>query len=314
MSSIPLTLTDKNGAVLTLTLRPQDVRLLEDGVPQEIVDVTQRADVPRWIILGLDTSVSQEHFLPIAKDAARRLADTVLRPDKDQGAVYSFSDSAVLRQKLTGEFQLVRDALEKLRVEIPSGYVGGGLIIGRPPAAVVGKPIPGSTSLWSSMAVINEQVFTSSGSHAIRAIVIMTDGQDTSSQIKKSEAIKRLIKDGVAVYAIGLGDEKYFDGIDKSALRSLAERTGGLAFFPKKDEEILTALTHIGRALHGQHFIGYKSSRTNPSATFHELKVEIVNPALRKQGIRLAYPQGYFMPHPNSVQTDTGVRVKSAQD
>jgi VWFA-related protein len=295
LKRIPLTLTDKNGMVLTMTLRPQDIRLLEDGAPQEIVELAQRADVPRWIMLGLDTSISQEEFFPMARDAARRLVEIALRPDKDQAAVYSFSETAVLRQKLTGEFQLVRDALEKLKVEIPKGYLGQ-IVIGRPPAAVSGKPVPGSTSLWGGMAAINEQVFAPSGLNALCAIVLFTDGQDTSSQIKKNEAVNRLIRDGVAVYAIGIGDEKYFAGIDKDALRSVAERTGGLAFFPRKDEELLTALTGIGRALHGQYFISYKSSRPKPSATFHELKVEIVNPALRRQGIRLTYPRKYFMP------------------
>lgn len=299
---IPLTVTDRSGAVLTTTLRPQDVRLIEDGVTQEIAELTQRADAPRWIMLGLDTSISQEAVLPAAKEAARRFVDTVLRPNQDRAAVYSFSGGAVLRQPLTSELQLVRAALAKLRVEQPSGYIGS-IVIGRPRPAVPGAPpLPGSTSLWGGMATINEQVFASSGTDALRAVVILTDGQDTSSEIKKSEAIKRLLRSGVIVYAIGLGDDKYFEGVDKDALRSLAGQTGGLAFFPRRDEELIAAIEQIRLGLHGQHFISYRPSRKNSNAAFHKLKIEIVNPALRKQGLRLAYPQGYFNADANAAQ------------
>jgi VWFA-related protein len=294
LTSIPLTLTDKNGAPLALMLRPQDVRVLEDGEPQEIVELAQRADAPRWVVLGLDTSISQEYVLPLAKEAARHLLERALRPDKDRAAIYSFSRSAEVRQSLTGEFGLVLAALDRLRVEIPPGNFGGLIIMTRPPAAAVGQPVAGSTSLWGGIAEVNEQVFPASDPAAFRAIVILTDGQDTSSQIKKDEAIKRLLKNGVAVYAIGLGDVKSFGEVDKSALRSLAERTGGLAFFPRQREELLTALTRIERGLYGQHFISYRPPRKHPPATFHELKIEIVNPALRKQGVRLAYPRGRF--------------------
>ncbi|HZG50846.1 MAG TPA: hypothetical protein VEZ40_01810, partial [Pyrinomonadaceae bacterium] len=173
LTSIPLTLTDKNGEPLALTLRPQDVRLLEDGEPQEIVELAQRADAPRWVVLGLDTSISQEYVLPVAKEAARHLLERALRPDKDRAAIFSFSHGAEVRQSLTGEFRLVRDALDRLKVEIPPGYPGGFIIGTRPPAAAaVGQPVAGSTSLWDGIAAANEQVFTTSDPAALRAIVI----------------------------------------------------------------------------------------------------------------------------------------------
>ncbi|HZG53450.1 MAG TPA: hypothetical protein VEZ40_15065, partial [Pyrinomonadaceae bacterium] len=142
---------------------------------------------------------------------------------------------------------------------------------------------------------------------------LLTDGQDTSSRIKKDEAIKRLLKNGVAVYAVGLGDVKSFGEVDKSALRSLAERTGGLAFFPRQREELLTALTRIERGLYGQRFISYKPAPKHPQATFHELKIEIVNPALRRQGVRLAYPRGRFATRAHAARAGASIKTHGAR-
>ena len=75
--------------------------------------------------------------------------------------------------------------------------------------------------------MVSEELFSQIASGKRRAIILITDGADTSSRLKTDEAIKRAISADVAVYAVGIGDEVNFEGIKKSSLKKIAERTGG---------------------------------------------------------------------------------------
>jgi VWFA-related protein len=124
-------------------------------------------------------------------------------------------------------------------------------------------------------------------------VVIFTDGQDTSSKLTLDEAARIALKSGVVVYSIGLGDP-YYGGINEGLLRKISERTSGRAFFPEKVTEIQSAFAQIGEELLSQYLISYSSSNTKMDDKMRKIKIEIVNPELRKQGLQLSYQQGYF--------------------
>jgi len=126
-----------------------------------------------------------------------------------------------------------------------------------------------------------------------RAIILLTDGWDTTSRLLRSEAIDRALESETVIYAIGIGDSKQ-DGVNRDALRALAEHTGGRAFFPKKDTDLKTAFAEIEQELRTQYLIAYSSSNKNRDGAFRQLKIEIVNPDLRKDDLKLRYRPGYF--------------------
>ena len=103
-----------------------------------------------------------------------------------------------------------------------------------------------------------------------------------------SAAIDRTVRDDVAIYGIGIGDDSMY-GLNKDGLRKLSERTGGRAFFPKKLTELTDIFAEIGQELRTQYLISFSSSgRTGASA---KIKIEIVNPELRKSDVQLFYQQ-----------------------
>jgi VWFA-related protein len=126
-----------------------------------------------------------------------------------------------------------------------------------------------------------------------RVIVLFTDGHDTSSTLTLDKAAKIALKSGVVVYSIGLGDD-YYGGTNKEVLRKISERTSGRAFFPKKMTDLKAAFAEIEEELRSQYLISYSSSNRKTDDRMRKIKIEIVNPELRKGSLQLSYQQGYF--------------------
>src|SRR5215213_1784328 len=123
LTNILFTAVDKSKRFIT-TLRQEDVTVTEDGQPQEIFTFARQTDLPLSLAILIDTSISEERTLPIEKAAAASFVDAVLRPDKDEVAVISFTGDSTLEQNLTGNVSRLRRALERVEFVPPSGYIG----------------------------------------------------------------------------------------------------------------------------------------------------------------------------------------------
>src|SRR5437868_4977931 len=133
LTNILFTAVDKQKRFIT-SIKQEDIRVTEDGQPQEIFTFTRQTDLPLSIAILVDTSISEDRTLPIEKSAASSFVDAVLRPDKDEAAVISFTGEATLEQGLTGSASRVRRALDGVQFVPPSGYIGGGMTApGTPP-------------------------------------------------------------------------------------------------------------------------------------------------------------------------------------
>jgi VWFA-related protein len=125
-----------------------------------------------------------------------------------------------------------------------------------------------------------------------RAIILLTDGGNSSSRLTTEDAIQQSIASDTVIFAIGIGDKKY--GINKEALRKVSEPTGGRAFFPKKSDDLHEVFTEIEQELRSQYLVAYASSNKTRDGAFRNMKIEITNPELTKQGLKLRYRPGYF--------------------
>ncbi|MDX6272294.1 MAG: hypothetical protein QOD28_3517, partial [Acidobacteriota bacterium] len=132
LTNVIFTAVDKNKRFVT-NLKQEDIRVLEDGVPQQIFTFQPQIDLPLTLALVIDTSISQERTLPEEKAAARAFVDAVMRPSKDEVAVLSFTGDSTLEQGLTGSPVRVRGAIERVEFVPPSGYVGRGVVVGGTP-------------------------------------------------------------------------------------------------------------------------------------------------------------------------------------
>ncbi|HEX8458077.1 MAG TPA: VWA domain-containing protein [Pyrinomonadaceae bacterium] len=301
LTNVIFTAVDKNKRFVT-NLKQEDIRVLEDGVPQQIFTFQQQIDLPLSLAIVIDTSISQERTLPEEKAAARAFVDAVMRPSKDEVAVLSFTGDSTLEQGLTGNPVRVRSAIERVEFVPPSGYIGRGVTVGgTPPISGDNQSTAGSTAIWDAVYATCHEVMTETSDKTRRAVVLLTDGDDTSSSLKLDEAVSEALKTETLVFAIGIGDSFGYTGVDEGSLRKITERTGGRAYFPRSEEDLRNAFAQIQRELREQFLVAYSPTNKRRDGTYRKLQIEIINPELRKQNVKLSYRQGYF------AKSDTAV-------
>src|SRR5713226_5759389 len=284
------------------TLKREDIRVLEDGVPQEIFTYQQNVDLPLSLAILIDTSGSEERTLPEEKAAARSFLETVVRPDKDEAAVVSFTGEVTLEQGLTGNVARLRRAIDQVEFVAPAGYIGGGVVVGgTPPISGTQQTLAGSTAIWDAIWATSNELLSDAAEHTRRAIILLTDGDDTISQVHMQDAINRALKADALIYAIGIGDRYQF-GINEGALKKITEGTGGRAYFPRNERELRDSFAQIQNDLREQYLVAYSSSNKSRDGLYRHVAIEIVNPETRKENLRLNYRPGYFAKSPDSAQ------------
>jgi VWFA-related protein len=293
LTNVLFTAVDKNKRFVT-SLKQEDIRVLEDGVAQQVFTFQRETDRPLSLAILIDTSASQERTLPEEKSAAQRFVDTVIRQQKDEVAVLTFTGDATLEQGLTGSVARIRRAIDRVEFTPPSGYVGGGVLVGTPPISGDNQARAASTAIWDAIWVTSREVLGESSDKTRRAIILLSDGVDTSSRLKMSEAVDSALKADAIIYAVGIGDSFSFDGVDEGSMRKIAERTGGRAYFPRNEDDLRVAFAQIQEELRSQYLIAYSPSNKSKDGSFRKVQIEVANPELKKQGLRLTYRQGYF--------------------
>lgn len=293
LTNVLFTATDKNRRFVT-TLHREDIRISEDGQPQEVFTFQTQADLPLTLAILIDTSASQERTLPDEKAAARAFIDAIIRQGKDEAAVVSFTGDSTLEQSLTGNVSRLRQAVDRIYFAPPSGYVGGGVVVGTPPISGTNQSTAGSTAIWDAIWVTSDEILSNAADNTRRAIILVTDGVNTSGRKDMSDAIDRAIKADALIFAIGIGDNYGYKGVDEGSLRKVAERTGGRAYFPRDEQDLGRAFAQIERELREQYLIAYSSTNKKRDGTFRHVKIELVNPELRNLKVSLNYRQGYF--------------------
>ena len=275
-------------------LKKEDIRVFEDGQPQEIFTFQQNTDFPLSIAILIDTSQSEERTLPDEKSAARAFLEAVMRPTRDEAAIVSFTGDVTLEQGFTGNLERLRRAIDRVEFVPPSGYIGGGVVVGTtPPISDQNQMMAGSTALWDAVWASSNELLSISAENTRRAIILLTDGVDTISQVKMHEAIERAQKADALIYAIGIGDS-YQGGVDNGSLKKIAEKTGGRAFFPHNESELRTAFDQIQRDLREQYLVAYSPSNKARDGSYRMIRIDVVDPELRKQTVKLTYRPGYF--------------------
>lgn len=295
---------DKSRRFLT-TLKQEDVRVLEDGVPQQVFTFQQQTDLPLTLAILMDKSLSQAATLDEQRLAANEFISSVLRPNKDEAAVVAFAGEAELEQGLTGNTRLIRRAVENIKYVPPTGYgMDGFPLPGTPPISTGDPNLITGTAIWYAVSATCNDVLREAPAQTRRAIILLTDGADSDQSIKLRDAVDTATKTETTIYSIGIAST--FGGgyeIDKGALRKVSERTGGRAFFPKSVQELRDAFKQIETELRQQYLIAYSPKNKKRDATFRQVEIEVVNPELKKQKLFLTYRQGYFAKDGNKPAT-----------
>lgn len=286
------TAVDKDRHFIT-SLRSEDVRIFEDGVEQDISLFEREVDRQLSIAILIDTSESQKVVLSDEKGAAQAFVDSVIRPTNDRAAILSFTGATRVEQGLTNEPAKLREAIARVKAEL-SPENERRLQADEPPLPVDQDP-SGYTGVWDAIWLTIEKILAKTPEQTRRAIILLSDGDDTSSKIKRQEAIDFAVKSDVVVYSIGIRDRNFPEGkLDRGSLRKISEHTGGRAFFPTDNPGLQVAFSQIEQELRSQYAIAYSPKNKARDGAYHQVKIELVNPELRKRRLQLLYRQGYY--------------------
>jgi len=290
--NILFTAQDKDRRLL-LGLKKEDIRILEDGKPQDVIAFTRQVDLPLSLAILIDTSISQERTLPEEKMAAISFLESFIRPEKDEVAVVSFTGESTLEQGMTSNLQRLRRAIDRVKFVAPAGYLGGGVMSPTPPISGTGTQVAGSTAIWDSIWVTAADVLGPAPERTRRAIILLSDGYNTSGRKKLEEAVLAAQKAEAVIYSIGIGDN-FYSGVDEGALKKISERTGGRAFFPRNERQLREAFKQIEDEMRSQYLLAYEPTNPALDGSYRRIQIQIANSELEKQKVRLTHREGYF--------------------
>ncbi|MEK6282997.1 MAG: VWA domain-containing protein [Acidobacteriota bacterium] len=286
------TAVDKDRHFIT-SLRAEDIRVFENDVAQPLSIFERETHRPLSLAILIDTSESQVGVLVDEKRAARAFVDQVIRPNMDHAAIISFTGEPKVEQRLTNDLGQLHRAIERvtrgLSAENQRRMANDLEPLGKE------QDSSGYTGIWDAMWETVENHVSKGPEGSRRAVILLSDGDDTSSTIKRQKVIDLAVKTDVVVYSIGIRDENFPEGeLDSGALKKVSDRTGGRAFFPKLPEELKMAFAQIDQELRSQYLIAYTPTNAERDGSYRRIRIEILNPELRKNKVRLLYREGYY--------------------
>lgn len=240
-------------------MRAEDFEILEDGRPQKIEKFELVENLPIQVGIVIDTSGSMIQSLGEAQKAATSFLEAIIGPG-DRCFALSFSDKPLLLMQRTSDVGAVAEQLEKLSAN-------------------------GATSLHDAVVT---SLYYFRGVRGRRALVLLSDGEDTASSLPFRDALEYSRRSGVAVFSIGLRIGKFDMGV-RNKLDTLAKETGGRAIFIENAADLQTAYAEIEKELRSQYLIAYKSDQGNKQG-FREIAVKVRGGKLEARTIRGYYP------------------------
>ncbi len=290
--NVLFTAQDRDRRLLT-ALTQQDIKIFENGQPQEIVSFSRQVDLPLSLAILIDTSISQQRTLPEEKAAAMSFLETVVRPAKDEVAIVSFTGESTLEQGLTNNLTRLRRGIERVQFVPPAGYIGGGVMTGTPPISGDNSMIAGSTAIWDAIWVTSDEVLGSAPERTRRVIILVSDGVNTSGKKKLDDAIQSALKAEAIIYSVGIGDN-FYGGVERGTLNKISEKTGGRAYYPRDERELREAFKQIQDEMRSQYLVAYEPANQSRDGSYRKIEIQLSNAQLQKDKVKVTHRQGYF--------------------
>lgn len=274
---IPVSVLDSNGRAIT-NLKLSDFELRIDGKPAEIAELS-RSESPIRLAMLFDNSASVRVAREFEKEAAIRFFRQVIRPDKDLAALFSVATVTRLEQSLTRDVSQLTNAIEYF-------------------------PTPeGATALLDGIAKAATYLSEVLGR---RVIVIVSDGDDTVSDLTFEQMIRSVQIANCQVYIVKTTD---FENFKRTGTRGgnanirqlaaerrmieLAKQTGGSVYSPIDENELDRAFAQISAELAQQYMLSYyPEAETEKRGEFREISLAVK----AKQDVSVRTRKGYYVP------------------
>lgn len=270
MVSLNVTVVDSQGRYVT-DLEQDAFSVFEDGAKQDL-SYFNRTNLPIALSLLIDSSASMEQRMEHAQEAAIGFARKI-RP-QDLAQVIDFDSRVEIRQTFSNKL----DELER---------------------AIRNTSPGGSTALHNAVYISLKELakIKAKNTDEVRrqAIVVLSDGEDTSSLVSFEEVLELAKRSETAIYTIGLQPRETtaLRGFREAefVLRQLAQETGGRAFFAQRVEDLKDVYGQIADELSSQYSMGYSSRNPRRDGAFRRLVVQISRPNVTARTKR-----GYYGP------------------
>jgi len=245
--------TDKKGEFIA-DLQQNEFKIFENDKEQRIIDFYAETRAITMAIL-IDTSGSMRDKIREVHDAAGAFVDTIR--DIDNALIIDFDDNVFLIQDLTNDHEALKEAITST------------------------EPL-GATSLYDALHAAYRKIGQIDGR---KAVILLSDGEDTSSQFGFKRVLNEAKTNNTIVYTIGVGG----GSIDKNVMEEFAQNTGGKAFFVSKAADLADVYQRIADELGKQYYLTYSTDNETWDGHWIKIRVESERP-----GVKVRARKGYF--------------------
>ncbi len=267
--SLNVTAMDPSNHYVT-DLEEKQFSIFEDGVKQDLSFFTRKQQAIAMSLL-LDSSASMEDKLPTLQTAATNFVHRLKSNDLAQ--IIDFDSRVEIRKAFTSNQTELESAIQQTAAG-------------------------GSTSLYNAIYISLKELakIRAQGDEDVRrqALVLFSDGEDTSSLISFDEVLELAKRSETAIFTIALrGTDTQSKGFHEAefVMRQLAQETGGRAFFPAKIDDLNGVYAEIADELASQYTLGYSSKNNKRDGAWRRIVVQIDKPNVAPRTKR-----GYYAP------------------
>jgi len=253
---LPVMVNDRSGLPVT-DLKQPDFTVLENGKPQKITTFNYASNLPIAAGVLLDHSGSMKPRMEQAKAAALEFFKKIMRPG-DRAFVTGFAFDA----KSASPFVSDVSSLQSQVSAIPEAS--------------------GGTALYDAIVTGLYRFRTLQGR---RALIILTDGEDTTSRTSYEEMLTYARSARVPLYFIGVG-LGIFDASGTNKMKTLAAETGGIAYFIHDIKQLDATYAQLDRDLRSQYLIAYNTQTSVKDRAYRKVEVKVSKPGMTVRTIR----------------------------
>ena len=279
------TVRDKKHAIVS-GLTQDDFKVYEDGVEQKVSFYSKEMNLPITLGILIDTSGSQREILGAEQDTASRFVKEIMRK-KDEAIVISFDFDVNLLADFTEDTGVLERAIRHAEINAVSS--GGVVTPGTLP-----QGSNGGTNLYDAVYLACHDELASEAGR--KAVVVLTDAEDTGSKLSLQESIESAQRSDTVVHILLLSDEPFYYRMGmgyggEGVASKMTNETGGRMIVVRNEKTLEKAFDEISEELRSQYVLGYYPTNVNRDGTFRKIKVEV-----KQSDLKVLARRGYYAP------------------